>query len=720
MSDGNDAVYAILVIYFFVILCSSVLSFWMNNSTTTLRLGPLSVVGDRVNNLTQSYLGAGTGLGFLVFFFTMCSSLFSGYTVSGIPAEAYGRGWIAIRWILAGVPIYGAFLLLTPRLHALGKSRGYLSIIEFIFDRYAVSSSPAVPHALRLISLFCLQLPVFTYLITQFTGIGAEIPVYTKGEITGLGALLTAAIILCFLSILGGLRGVAYTDVIQGIALVVGSFVFFCVQHVNLGGMGMVARVTRSAEFAEADPAKFASFNTVPRESGGWSLASLASFVLKVTIAATMFPHLVQRLFVAKNTTVIRVGFSTMNATFFFVQFASMISGWVAAAYFVETPPPNAIFASVAGVVRDANTTGQFASALMMSAAVCAFMSTADSCMIAFGTMWLKDFFLPYVSPGASQQTQVVFAKTMGIIGLAVGVLLGVQSILATPPWNLSNLFSLQAATPIHVAPSVWLGLHWRGLRGEAVLAGMLLGLGTTLGMAFDPSYNVKLKFGLEENAEGWAPSLIGCAVNVATTIIIGLALEASPSLLPVSSALPAFSRPLDIAAEFGEKLGSEASPLFWGVFAVLFALMIPFYRAEDFGKQDEYVGEVPSWVFTSLFICGLLTIWIAIGYAYFWRDYTLARVPSPYPVHPDDVNRQDSGDVPAHKTKSVGMSEVSEAPPAPVAPAPPQQFPPYPAMMPMGAPMMTPGIYPQMGMVPPAGGPHMGSPMPYGYPVGY
>jgi len=29
-------------------------------------------------------------------------------------------------------------------------------------------------------------------------------------------------------------------------------------------------------------------------------------------------------------------------------------------------------------------------------------------------------------------------------------------------PWNLSNLFSLQTVTPIHVAPAVWLGLHWK------------------------------------------------------------------------------------------------------------------------------------------------------------------------------------------------------------------------------------------------------------------
>jgi Na+/proline symporter len=42
---------------------------------------------------------------------------------------------------------------------------------------------------------------------------------------------------------------------------------------------------------------------------------------------------------------------------------------------------------------------------------------------------------------------------------------------------NLTGLFSLQNVTPIHVAPAVWLGLHWKGLRGEAVVAGMVSGV---------------------------------------------------------------------------------------------------------------------------------------------------------------------------------------------------------------------------------------------------
>ncbi len=120
---------------------------------------------------------------------------YSGYSISGIANEAYTTGWHVIRqapstnhkhplaltesplsrWIPAGIPIYTLFLLLGPRLHALAKSRGYLTVGEFAFDRFAVSSHPVVPHGIRILILFSLQLPVFCYVITQFQSVAIEV-----------------------------------------------------------------------------------------------------------------------------------------------------------------------------------------------------------------------------------------------------------------------------------------------------------------------------------------------------------------------------------------------------------------------------------------------------------------------------------------------------------------------------------------------------------------
>jgi Na+/proline symporter len=204
--DGfsNVAIYAILPIYIFGMLCIGAISYWINNQAGIIRLGCITMAGGKVDGGAHSYLGAGKGVGPVTLFFTMAASLYSGYSISGIANEAYTFGFHAIRWIPAGVALYAAFMILAPRLHALGKSHGYLTISHFIFDRFAEpASSPLVPHALRILSLICLQLPVFCYLISQFSSIAIEIAQYTGGGhwsgpgISRFGAMITAGVCVC-------------------------------------------------------------------------------------------------------------------------------------------------------------------------------------------------------------------------------------------------------------------------------------------------------------------------------------------------------------------------------------------------------------------------------------------------------------------------------------------------------------------------------------------
>ena len=494
------------MLYTASIIGATALAYWMNTSTKLVSFGRFSVQAEGgSSDTTKNWIGAGSGLGSLVFFFSMGATLFSGYSVSGIANEAYATGFLVTRWIVAGVTIYACFMLLAPRLHALGKSHGYLSVIEFIFDRYAFNSShPLWAHTLRMLSLGCLQLPVFCYLISQFSSAGIETARYTQNEISSLAGVLIAAITVLFLDFFGGFRAVCYTDVVQGIALMWGCFVFFIIQRTNFGGLPKVNDYVISPNYLNVTKAGYSFFNNVPAEQGSNSVTTYASFVIQTCIAATMFPHLVQRLFVAKDAKVLKMGLSGMNVCFFFIQLSSMITGWVAVGQFLGKPRTEGVFASVCVLVRDSGSGGQFASALLLSAALCAMMSTADSALIAFSTMWLKDFYLPYVNPKASYREQMMFVKAASLFGWGLGLFLTLMSIFAEPaPWNLSNLFTLQSVTPIHVAPSVWFGLHWRGLRAEPVVLGQLAGLAVTFGFLFNPNLNVKYGTRVEETKEG-------------------------------------------------------------------------------------------------------------------------------------------------------------------------------------------------------------------------
>lgn len=68
-----------------------------------------------------------------------------------------------------------------------------------------------VAHLLRVLSFLALQLPIFTYLITQFQALGTEVRTFTQGQISATAAVLVSAGILLVCDLLGGLRAVAYT-----------------------------------------------------------------------------------------------------------------------------------------------------------------------------------------------------------------------------------------------------------------------------------------------------------------------------------------------------------------------------------------------------------------------------------------------------------------------------------------------------------------------------
>ena len=50
-----------------------------------------------------------------------------------------------------------------------------------------------------------------------------------------------------------------------------------------------------------------------------------------------------------------------------------------------------------------------FAAALLLASAICAMMSTADSALLAFSSMWVRDIYVRYVRPKSSQLEQIIF-----------------------------------------------------------------------------------------------------------------------------------------------------------------------------------------------------------------------------------------------------------------------------------------------------------------------
>lgn len=120
--------------------------------------------------------------------------------MGGYAASAYLMGWTGGFVLLA--------LLLAPYLRKFGK----FTVPDFIGDRFYSKTA-------RLISVVCLILACTTYVIGQMTGAGVAFSRFL--EVDSTTGLLIAAVVVLFYAVLGGMKGITYTQVAQYVVLMI-------------------------------------------------------------------------------------------------------------------------------------------------------------------------------------------------------------------------------------------------------------------------------------------------------------------------------------------------------------------------------------------------------------------------------------------------------------------------------------------------------------------
>ncbi len=117
----------------------------------------------------------------------------------GYDTSAYLMGWTGGYVLLA--------MLLAPYLRKFGK----FTVPEFIGDRFYSSSA-------RLVAVICLIIASVTYVIGQMTGVGVAFARFL--EVSSSTGLYIGAAVVFFYAVLGGMKGITYTQVAQYVVLI--------------------------------------------------------------------------------------------------------------------------------------------------------------------------------------------------------------------------------------------------------------------------------------------------------------------------------------------------------------------------------------------------------------------------------------------------------------------------------------------------------------------
>ncbi len=204
---------------------------------------------------------------------------------AGYPASSYLMGWTGGYVLLA--------LLLAPYLRKFGK----FTVPEFIGDRFY---SPGA----RMIAVVCLIIASTTYVIGQMTGAGVAFSRFL--EVSNETGLYIGAAIVFMYAVLGGMKGITYTQVAQYVVLILAYTIPAIFISLQLTGnpippLGLFSEHTGSGEPLLGrlnEVVKDLGFDAYTEQDGTPSaVINMVLFTMSLMIGTAGLPHVIIRFF---------------------------------------------------------------------------------------------------------------------------------------------------------------------------------------------------------------------------------------------------------------------------------------------------------------------------------------------------------------------------------------------------------------------------------------
>jgi solute:Na+ symporter, SSS family len=367
------------------------------------------------------------------------ASVFSGYTVVGVPSQAYNQGWIALQWA-AGIPVvvFG-FLAIGPRLHKIGALRRHQSPVDFIIDRYR-------SQILRYTTSLLMVLPTLIYLTAQLAAIRSTFNSLFHIPPDSPWAVIAIAGIIVLCEWVGGMRNVAFTDCIQGIVMIACFVIVPIVVVRQYGG------------WSDLD------WETFPRQSFYQTPSREEQYMFWnfdiLFLGFALNPHLVQRVYTADSFKSLKAAYSILAVGSWFAFLPGIFLGTISVQWMADLGLENNVrnpFAAILEVLMDQGGFPYVVGIIASVATLAAIMSTADSILIAISHLVTSDFILP-VFPNASPRAIANSGRATSLFTMALAIVMTFYG-----RQNLVELLAIQNGILLMILPVYWFGLYGKG-----------------------------------------------------------------------------------------------------------------------------------------------------------------------------------------------------------------------------------------------------------------
>ena len=423
---------------------------------------------------SEDFILAGRSLGFWVFTILIVASICSGMTILGTSGLGYVTGWPTI-WEQVFVPLSAAvcILIFGAKLHAIGSERGYLTVQDYFSDRFYS------PSGIRGLSAVTGILVSLIYMVGQFVAISMVLS-WLFG-ISYHSALLISALIVTAYVIMGGLYAVAWSNLIQGLMLILGVVIVAPMVISSAGGLTHINTVLAGIDPNFVQP-WFPSW--YPGEAGpyaGYAFATplfLVSFFFLLSFGLASAPHVINNVFAARDARYFKWAPLAAFGIYVVVMYLIKITGFAGRALVAEgeISLPTGV-ANPSDYVFIMGADYAFPSIISVFIGVivlAAVMSTTDRLMLTIGTYFGWDIYRRFIKPDATDSVITLVSRITVAIAGALTLILAWSKPPELLAWLIWMGIGLMLAC--YVAPLL-AGLYWRRATREGAISAMVLGL---------------------------------------------------------------------------------------------------------------------------------------------------------------------------------------------------------------------------------------------------
>ena len=441
----------------------------------------------------------------------------------GYDGSVYLMGWTGGYVLLA--------LLLAPYLRKFGK----FTVPDFIGERYYSKTA-------RLVAVFCALLVSFTYVAGQMRGVGVVFSRFLEVDITT--GVIIGMIIVLFYAVLGGMKGITYTQVAQYCVLIFAFMVpaiFISFQmtgnpipQIGMGGKGADGMYLLEKLNGLSTELGFAEYT-----NGSRSKMDIFAMTAALMVGTAGLPHVIVRFFTVKKVRdarksaglallLIAILYTAAPAVAVFArlnlihtvseqpyaQMPAWFSNWETTGLlgFNDKNGDGLIQYSADAMINELTVDRDimvlanpeianlpaWVIALVAAGGLAAALSTAAGLLLVISSSVSHDLVKSVFKPDITDKQELVVARLSAVGAVVVAGYFGIN-----PPGFVAAVvalaFGLAAAS---FFPAIILGIFYKKMNKEGAIAGMVVGIGLML------FYMLKFKFGIFDGGKTAVASL--------------------------------------------------------------------------------------------------------------------------------------------------------------------------------------------------------------------